>query len=134
MSVNPQARISGDVVTGQEAGAVQHLVIVGYEACADCGHCGHCGRKLKHGIRLSDGRVVGANCFDRDLTLPKIDRWTGKAYRVGAEHIIRMAKVVELYTLAEASRRYGISAASLTFVASDVQRKHKPRSSAGFSF
>ncbi len=58
--------------------------------------CEHCGRRLKHGIILSDGRVVGATCLDQKLTKPRVD-WYGKKYRYGAEHIVHIAKVVSRY-------------------------------------
>lgn len=38
--------------------AMSQISIVGYES--DC-NCEHCGRALRHGIRLSDGRLVGAS-------------------------------------------------------------------------
>jgi hypothetical protein len=66
------------------------IVIVGYEQ--EC-NCEHCGRPLKHGIRISDGRVVGATCLDKKLTKPKIYR--GQKYRLGSERIIHIAKVVQ---------------------------------------
>lgn len=69
------------------------IEIVGYEKEEVCAHCG---RKLKHGIRLSDGSVVGAQCFNRDMTLPR--EYGGKKYRVGAEHIIKLAKVREFWS------------------------------------
>jgi len=56
--------------------------------------CNHCGRSLKHGIKISDGRIVGATCLDKILTKPKM--YHGKKYRLGAERIIHIAKVVEL--------------------------------------
>jgi hypothetical protein len=60
------------------------LVIVGYSQEEVCHHCG---RKLLHGIRLDDGRIVGAQCFDKALTLPLV--YNGKKYRIGAENIIK---------------------------------------------
>ena len=63
------------------------LQIVGYEPEHGCDHCG---RALLHGIALSDGRVVGATCFDKKLTKPK--EYNGRKYRVGAEEIIRLAR------------------------------------------
>ncbi len=69
------------------------LTIVGYET--EC-NCEHCGRALKHGIRISDGRIVGAQCLDKSLT--KAKTYQGKSYRIGAELIIRAAKVVQFYT------------------------------------
>ena len=69
------------------------LQIVGYE---QIGNCAHCGRALKHCIRISDGRVVGATCFDKVLTEPKV--YQGKKYRVGSENVIFMAKVAQKYS------------------------------------
>lgn len=87
------------------------ISIVGYEQ--DC-NCEHCGRALRHGIRISDGRVVGATCLDKKLTAPKIYR--GKKYRLGAELIIRAAKVVEWKQPADWSL-YGVSAGTIQFEA-----------------
>lgn len=85
------------------------ISIVGYERDTLCQHCG---RALLHGIRLSDGRVVGATCLDKKLTLPK--RYQGKPYRLGAELIIKAAKVVEFHTPANYAR-FGVSAQTLQF-------------------
>lgn len=87
------------------------ITIVGYEQ--DC-KCEHCGRALVHGIRISDGRVVGATCLDKKLTAPKV--YNGKKYRLGAELIIRAAKVVEWKHSSDWSR-YGVSSATLQFEA-----------------
>jgi len=66
------------------------IYIVGYEE--DC-MCAHCGRKLKHGIKISTGEIVGADCFDKQLTKARVSG--KKKYRFGAAHIIHIAKVVE---------------------------------------
>lgn len=63
------------------------IAIVGYES--DC-NCDHCGRALRHGVRLNDGRVVGATCLDKKLTKPR--QYQGNSFRFGAEHIVRIAK------------------------------------------
>lgn len=89
------------------------IEIMGYET--DC-NCEHCGRPLKHGIRISDGRVVGAICLDKKLTVPRIERFTGKKYRLGAEFIIRAAKVCQFYAPASWPR-FQINAESLSFTA-----------------
>lgn len=89
----------------------QQISITGYEQ--DC-NCEHCGRPLKHGIRISDGRIVGATCLDKKLTQPKM--YHGKKYRLGAELIIRAAKVVQWKQPSEWSR-YGVSAATIQFEA-----------------
>jgi len=86
---------------------------VGYEQ--DC-RCEHCGRALVHGIRISDGRVVGATCLDKKLTAPKI--FNGKKYRLGAEMIIRAAKVVQWKHPSEWDR-YGVSASTIQFTAAE---------------
>ncbi|MDX3998414.1 hypothetical protein, partial [Pseudomonas aeruginosa] len=72
---------------------MSQISIVGYES--DC-NCEHCGRALRHGIRLSDGRLVGATCLDKKLTKPRLHQ--GKSFRFGAEHIIKIAKVVQFYS------------------------------------
>lgn len=86
------------------------IVIVGYEQ--DC-NCEHCGRQLVHGIRISDGRVVGATCLDKKITAPKV--YMGKKYRLGTELIIRAAKVVQTKAASEWAR-YGVSQSTVTFV------------------
>lgn len=88
-----------------------NITIVGYEKG---GKCEHCGRVLKHGIRISDGRIVGAQCLNKQLTKPRT--YQGKKYRFGAEHIIKIAKVVEYKTPFEWSR-YGVSVQSTIFEA-----------------
>lgn len=85
------------------------ISIVGYES--EC-NCEHCGRALKHGIRLSDGRLVGATCFDKKLTLPRT--YQGKSFRFGAEFIVKIAKVVQFYSPNNWAR-FGVSASSATF-------------------
>ncbi len=79
------------------------IAITGYEKD---GNCEHCGRVLKHCIRLSDGRLVGATCFDKKVTTPKI--YQGKKYRVGSEHIIKLAKVAQFVNPSNWSR-YGLN-------------------------
>lgn len=85
------------------------LSIVGYEKET---HCQHCGRALVHGIRLDDGRVVGATCLDKKLTKPKMYR--GKPYRLGSELIIRAAKVAQFHA-PSAWGRFNVSADTLQF-------------------
>lgn len=85
-----------------------NLEIAGYE---QGGKCEHCGRNLKHCIKLSDGRIVGATCFDKKMTKAKIYR--GSKYRIGAEQVIYYAKLREFGKLAQA----GIPASSLIFEA-----------------
>lgn len=88
------------------------LTIVGYETeCA----CEHCGRALRHGIRLNDGRTVGAQCFDRVLTKPR--SYYGKAFRVGQENIVRYAKIAARFTTEQAEIRFGIGLSHRTFEA-----------------
>ncbi len=89
---------------------MNEIKITGYE---QNGQCEHCGRGLKHCIRISDGRMVGAQCLDKSMTAPK--SYNGAAYRVGAENIIRMARLASKYSSAVLSRNYGIRDASLTF-------------------
>lgn len=83
--------------------------IAGYEQ--DC-NCEHCGRPLKHGIRLADGRTVGATCLDKKLTKPKV--YHGKKYRLGAERIIHIAKVTQ-FKPASHWNDYGVAPLSGTF-------------------
>lgn len=85
------------------------ISIVGYESDSKCEHCG---RLLKHGIRISDGRVVGSTCLNEKMTQPKI--YMGKKYRVGAEVIVTAAKVAELYPESQWGR-FGVSSATLQF-------------------
>lgn len=66
------------------------ISIVGY---AEDEICAHCGRHLKHGIKISDGRIVGAACFDKQITKQRIKG--KKKYRFGAKHIIHIAQVVQ---------------------------------------
>jgi hypothetical protein len=87
------------------------IAIVGYES--DC-NCDHCGRALRHGVRLNDGRVVGATCLDKKLTKPR--QYQGKPFRFGAEHIVRIAKTVQFYSPSNWAR-FGVSASSTTFEA-----------------
>jgi hypothetical protein len=88
------------------------LVIVGY---SEDDVCAHCNKTLRHGIRLDDGRVVGAQCFNKVLTLPQT--YGGKSYRVGAENIIRYAKIAEFHTLSEGEKRFGVGLYQRTFKA-----------------
>ena len=90
---------------------MENIEIVGYEE--EC-HCMHCGRALRHGIRISDGRTVGATCLDKKLTAPKV--YQGKKYRLGAELSIRAAKVAQFYAPAAWSR-FGVNAETLRFEA-----------------
>ena len=78
------------------------LTITGYDTDTVC-EC--CGKSLVHGIRLADGRTVGAQCFNKVLTKPL--SYGGKTYRVGAENIIRRAKVREFYSAGAAAERFG---------------------------
>ena len=87
------------------------LTISGYTQ--NC-NCEHCGRRLKHGVKLSDGRVVGAQCLDKQLSAPRIRN--GKKFRFGAQHIIKIAKVVELKS-PDHWGRYGVNKISTEFEA-----------------
>lgn len=89
---------------------MSNLEIVGYD---QNGTCEHCGRALKHCIRLSDGRIVGATCFDKKITRPKI--YQGKKYRVGSTHIIKLAKIAQFVPVHQWSSRYGVGPSSFTF-------------------
>lgn len=87
------------------------IAIVGYE---QEGHCEHCGRALKHCIRIGDGRIVGATCFDKKLTKPVFDKYRNKSYRLGAEQIIRFAKMAQFWS-AERMAREGVYGWMLQF-------------------
>jgi hypothetical protein len=95
------------------------LTIVGYSQDEVCAHCG---KSLIHGIRLADGRVVGAQCLNKVLTLPQV--YGGKSYRVGHENIIRYAKIAERYTESEGIKRFGVGIYQRTFKA-DLSVKWK---------
>ncbi len=82
---------------------MSQISIVGYES--DC-NCEHCGRALRHGIRLSDGRLVGATCLDKKLTKPR--KYQGKSFRFGAEQ--------------GNWARFGVSASSATFEEAQCNR------------
>ena len=88
------------------------IQIEGYEQNADCAHCG---RVLKHGIRISTGEVVGAQCFDKVLTAPR--EYLGKKYRCGAPRIIELAKIAQFYTPASRQSRFNVDQNHLTFTA-----------------
>lgn len=75
-------------------------------------NCEHCGRPLKHGIKLSDGRIVGATCFAKVLTKPRVAN--GKKFRLDAEAIIHRAKVAEFYPPHKWGH-FGIYASALAF-------------------
>lgn len=85
------------------------IEITGYE---QNGHCEHCGRELKHCIKISTGVIVGATCFDKKLTLPL--KYHNKPYRLGAQEIIRLAKMVQNYS-AQGLARHGIYPQHLQF-------------------
>lgn len=87
-----------------------YICIVGYE---QDGYCEHCGRPLKHCIRVSDGRIVGATCFAKVMTAPR--QYHGKPYRLGAEEIIRLAKIAATCSPAAMGRRYGVYPHHLQF-------------------
>ena len=89
--------------------SAQQITITGYEQ--ECS-CEHCGRALKHGIRLLDGRIVGAQCLDKKLTAPRIK--SGKKYRYGTQHIIKIAKVVQ-WKSPDVWSRYGVNQQSTVF-------------------
>lgn len=85
---------------------MEKIAITGYE---QDGHCEHCGRPLRHCIRIDDGRIVGATCFNKLLTKPRL--YNGKPYRIGEENVIRYAKLAELGKL----ERAGLTSANLLF-------------------
>ncbi len=88
-----------------------NITIVGYEA--DC-ICEHCGRELTHGIRLADGRVVGATCLDKKLTKPKL-KSDGRSYRLGETFIIKAAQVAQRVDPSKWST-FGVNAQTMSFV------------------
>ena len=88
-----------------------HLFITGYQENAVCAHCG---RNLKHGIKISTGEVVGADCFDKQITKARVSG--KKKYRFGAAHIIHIAKVVE-YKSPSQWELYNVSQSATKFEA-----------------
>lgn len=66
------------------------ICITGYEKEENCDHCG---KALIHGIRLSDGRVVGAICFANKLTAPYV--YNGRKQRYAKEYIVKIAKLCQ---------------------------------------
>lgn len=87
------------------------LEIIGYQEEHGCEHCN---RWLRHGIVLSNGKVVGATCFDKKLTKPRVDR-SGRKYRVGSEWIIKLAKAARYD--AATKQRYGYGPQQFQFEA-----------------
>ncbi len=92
------------------------IEIVGYE---QDGHCEHCGRKLRHCIRIDDGRIVGATCFDQKLTLPLV--YQGKKYRIGPENVIRYARLRERFNASALQSRFGLGPSHFVFAAAPTQ-------------
>jgi len=87
------------------------IQIIGYVSEA---RCDHCGRALRHGIRIDDGRTVGASCLANVLTAPR--RHAGKAYRYAPATVVDLAKVAE-FAPAHLWANYGFNTASATFLA-----------------
>ena len=85
------------------------ISIVGYE---NDDNCEHCGRSLVHCIRISDGRLVGAQCFNKVLTKPRV--YQGKSYRVGAGKIVELAKIAQFWSV-EKQKRNGYYSNSFDF-------------------
>ena len=85
------------------------ISIVGYE---NDDHCEHCNRPLVHCIRLDDGRLVGAQCFNKVLTKPV--SYQGKTYRLGASKIIELAKIRQFWS-EERRKRCGYYPISFEF-------------------
>ncbi len=88
------------------------ITITGYSPGPDV-FCDHCGRALKHGIRIDDGRTVGATCLTNKMSAPKTTRG-GKSYRLPADAVVSAAKVVER-AKPEHWDRYGVNEATITF-------------------
>ena len=72
---------------------MNYISIVGYE---NDDVCSHCNRKLIHCIRTNDGELVGAQCFAKVLTKPRI--YNGKKYRLTPESVIRLAKSAQFWS------------------------------------
>lgn len=85
------------------------ITIIGYERE---GHCDHCGRELVHCIKLDDGRVVGATCFDKKMTKPV--KVAGRSFRIGSSGIIERAKVAQFANPNKWSQ-YGMTDDHFTF-------------------
>ena len=90
--------------------------IIGYR---EGGNCDHCGRALRHCVQIDDGRTVGATCLDKKISKPKIHN--GKSFRLGAEYIIKAAKVVERVNPANWSV-YGVNSESIEFETVEAAR------------
>ena len=75
-------------------------------------NCDHCGRALRHGIQIDDGRTVGATCLANKLTAPR--RHAGKTYRLAADAVVQMAKVVQRVP-SHMWSQYGVNDAAITF-------------------
>lgn len=95
------------------------LIITGY---SEDEVCAHCNKTLRHGIRLDDGRIVGAQCFNKVLTMPQT--YAGKSFRVGADNIIRYAKIAQFHTETEGMKRFGVGIWQRTFIASPLAFAH----------
>lgn len=81
------------------------LCITDYVEGAECAHCN---RVLRHGI-VTDNGIVGAQCFAKKLTAPRI--YKGKAYRLDAGDIVSLAKK------ARSPCRFGLRPEHFTFEA-----------------
>jgi hypothetical protein len=86
-----------------------NVQIVGYTKMENCDHCG---RPLQHVIKLDNGMQVGATCFNNKLTKAKV--YGGRKYRVGANKIIELAKMIQFWT-PEKLDRMGVREPAYTF-------------------
>ncbi len=75
-------------------------------------HCHHCGRKLVHGIRLSNGLIVGAACFAKKITLPRM--YQGRKSKLSSNTVIWMAKIAAKYDPI-ARQQFGLYRDALVF-------------------
>ena len=90
------------------------IVISGYELDGTMTQrCDHCNKRLKHAIKLSDGRQVGAQCLNIKLTKARV--YDGKKYRHGQSFIIKAAKVVQFVTDESKWVSYGVSREAIVY-------------------
>ena len=68
------------------------ISITGYEKDVACEHCG---RSLTHGIRISSGLVVGAQCFRNQMVKPRYSAYMRRAIRPAIDDIINVAMTLE---------------------------------------
>lgn len=89
----------------------KEIKIEGYEENSVCGHCG---RELRHGIKVSNGLIVGASCLANKIAGKKV-KASGEEYSVSPSRIIDMAKVCQFVDPSKWSM-YGVNQSAITFI------------------